>query len=162
MQSPARGARRISCPCDSHPATPTDNNPIPNTGMYGRSNSVYGPYGGYGRAASYNPQTGTYARGSAVWDNDEIAGSAVAGKLKSISPAMSPLARENSSAGTNHSIPTRPVGSKVASSEWRQVPGKPGPLAAQRKETYTPRRTARHTNMVMTSGINRTKVAGTK
>ena len=50
----------------------------PNTGMYGRSASVYGPYGGYGRAASYNPQTGTYARGAAVWDNDEIAGSGVA------------------------------------------------------------------------------------
>jgi hypothetical protein len=50
----------------------------PNTGMYGRSGSVYGPYGGYGRAASYNPQTGTYARGRAVWDSNEIAGSAVA------------------------------------------------------------------------------------
>jgi hypothetical protein len=50
----------------------------PNTGMYGRSASVYGPYGGYGRAASYNPQTGTYARGAAVWDSNEIAGSAVA------------------------------------------------------------------------------------
>ncbi len=49
----------------------------PNTGMYGRSASVYGPYGGYGRGASYNPQTGAYARGAAVWDNDEIAGSAV-------------------------------------------------------------------------------------
>lgn len=50
----------------------------PNTGMYGRSASVYGPYGGYGRAASYNPQTGSYARGAAVWDNDEIAGSGIA------------------------------------------------------------------------------------
>ncbi|MDH3614096.1 MAG: hypothetical protein OEU90_03595 [Gammaproteobacteria bacterium] len=50
----------------------------PNTGMYGRSASVYGPYGGYGRAASYNPQTGTYARGEAVWDNNEIAGRGVA------------------------------------------------------------------------------------
>ncbi len=50
----------------------------PNTGMYGRSGSVYGPYGGYGRAASYNPQTGTYARGSAVWDSNEIAGSGIA------------------------------------------------------------------------------------
>ncbi len=50
----------------------------PNTGMYGRSGSVYGPYGGYGRAASYNPTTGTYARGAAVWDNNEIAGSGVA------------------------------------------------------------------------------------
>ncbi|MCH8336600.1 MAG: hypothetical protein IIC61_12010 [Proteobacteria bacterium] len=50
----------------------------PKTGMYGRSGSVYGPYGGYGRASSYNPQTGAYARGSAVWDNNEIAGSAAA------------------------------------------------------------------------------------
>ena len=50
----------------------------PNTGMYGRSASVYGPYGGYGRAASYNPQTGTYARGEAVWDSNEIAGRGVA------------------------------------------------------------------------------------
>ena len=46
--------------------------------MYGRSGSVYGPYGGYGRAASYNPQTGTYARGAAVWDSNEIAGSGYA------------------------------------------------------------------------------------
>jgi hypothetical protein len=45
--------------------------------MYGRSASVYGPYGGYGRGASYNPQTGAYARGAAVWDHDEIAGSAI-------------------------------------------------------------------------------------
>lgn len=50
----------------------------PNTGMYGRSGSVYGPYGGYGRGSSYNPNTGTYARGSIVWDNNEIAGSAAA------------------------------------------------------------------------------------
>ena len=50
----------------------------PNTGMYGRSASVYGPYGGYGRAASYNPRTGTYARGEAVWDSNEIAGRGVA------------------------------------------------------------------------------------
>jgi len=49
----------------------------PNTGMYGRSGSVYGPYGGYGRAASYNPETGAYARGRAMWDNDEIVGSAI-------------------------------------------------------------------------------------
>ena len=45
--------------------------------MYGRSGSVYGPYGGFGRAASYNPQTGAYARGRAMWDSDEIAGSAI-------------------------------------------------------------------------------------
>lgn len=50
----------------------------PNTGMYGRSQSVYGPYGGYGRAASYNPKTGTYARGRAVWDDNEIAGQGIA------------------------------------------------------------------------------------
>jgi len=49
----------------------------PKTGMYGRSGSVYGPYGGYGRGASYNPQTGAYARGAAVWDHDEIAASAI-------------------------------------------------------------------------------------
>jgi len=50
----------------------------PNTGMYGRSASVYGPYGGYGRGAAYNPKTGTYARGEAVWDSNEIAGRGVA------------------------------------------------------------------------------------
>ncbi len=50
----------------------------PNTGMYGRSASVYGPYGGYGRGASYNPQTGAYARGEAVWDSNEIAGRGIA------------------------------------------------------------------------------------
>jgi len=50
----------------------------PSTGMYGRSGSVYGPYGGYGRASTYNPRTGTYARGQAVWDDNEIAGSGVA------------------------------------------------------------------------------------
>ncbi len=46
----------------------------PNTGMYGRSGSVYGPYGGYGRGSSYNPRTGTYARGEVAWDSNEIAG----------------------------------------------------------------------------------------
>jgi len=50
----------------------------PNTGMYGRSASVYGPYGGYGRGSAYNPKTGTYARGEAVWDSNEIAGRGVA------------------------------------------------------------------------------------
>jgi hypothetical protein len=50
----------------------------PNTGMYGRSDAIYGPYGGYGRTAAYNPETGTYARGQAVWDGDEIAGSGIA------------------------------------------------------------------------------------
>ena len=50
----------------------------PNTGMYGRSGSVYGPYGGYGRGSSYNPQTGAYARGEAVWDSNEIVGRGVA------------------------------------------------------------------------------------
>ncbi len=50
----------------------------PNTGMYGRSASVYGPYGGYGRGSAYNPRTGTYARGEAVWDSNEIAGRGVA------------------------------------------------------------------------------------
>ena len=50
----------------------------PNTGMYGRSGSVYGPYGGYGRGSSYNPNTGAYARGEVLWDSNEIAGRGVA------------------------------------------------------------------------------------
>jgi hypothetical protein len=40
-------------------------NPV--TGTYARGAAVYGPYGGYGRAAAYNPSTGTYARGGAAW-----------------------------------------------------------------------------------------------
>jgi hypothetical protein len=39
----------------------------PRTGAYGRSASVYGPYGGAGVAARYNPRTGTYARGAAAY-----------------------------------------------------------------------------------------------
>lgn len=50
----------------------------PNTGRYGRSGSVYGPYGGYGRGSSYDPQTGAYARGEVAWDSNEIAGRGVA------------------------------------------------------------------------------------
>ena len=46
--------------------------------MYGRSAVAYGPYGGYGRAASYNPETGAYARGAVAWDSNEIAGRGVA------------------------------------------------------------------------------------
>ena len=45
--------------------------------MYGRTASVYGPYGGYGRSAGYNPETGAYTRGEAMWDSDEIAGRGV-------------------------------------------------------------------------------------
>lgn len=39
----------------------------PWTGAYGRSATVYGPYGGAGAAARYNPRTGTYARGAVAW-----------------------------------------------------------------------------------------------
>jgi len=39
----------------------------PWTGSYGRSASVYGPYGGAGVASAYNPRTGTYARGAAAY-----------------------------------------------------------------------------------------------
>jgi hypothetical protein len=39
----------------------------PWTGTYGRGAAVYGPYGGAGVAARYNPYTGTYARGAAAW-----------------------------------------------------------------------------------------------
>ena len=39
----------------------------PRTGAYGRSASVYGPYGGAGVGARYNPRTGTYSRGAAAY-----------------------------------------------------------------------------------------------
>jgi hypothetical protein len=39
----------------------------PATGAYARGSAVYGPYGGYGRAAAYNPSTGRYAWGQAAW-----------------------------------------------------------------------------------------------
>lgn len=39
----------------------------PATGVYARGGAVYGPYGGYGAAAAYNPRTGTYAQGAGVW-----------------------------------------------------------------------------------------------
>lgn len=39
----------------------------PWTGAYTRGGAVYGPYGGAGHAARYNPRTGTYARGAAAW-----------------------------------------------------------------------------------------------
>ncbi|HEY6359603.1 MAG TPA: hypothetical protein VIX63_00795 [Vicinamibacterales bacterium] len=39
----------------------------PWTGTYGRGAAVYGPYGGAGIGARYNPRTGTYARGAAAY-----------------------------------------------------------------------------------------------
>ncbi len=39
----------------------------PATGAYARGSAVYGPYGGYGRAAAYNPSTGRYSWGQAAW-----------------------------------------------------------------------------------------------
>ncbi len=39
----------------------------PYTGGYGRGSAVYGPYGGAGWGAAYNPTTGTYARGVSAW-----------------------------------------------------------------------------------------------
>jgi hypothetical protein len=39
----------------------------PWTGAYGRGAAVYGPYGGAGVGARYNPRTGTYARGAAAY-----------------------------------------------------------------------------------------------
>ncbi|HTJ25139.1 MAG TPA: hypothetical protein VMA36_03150 [Candidatus Limnocylindria bacterium] len=39
----------------------------PTTGAYGRSASVYGPYGGASARAQYNPTTGTYARGAEAY-----------------------------------------------------------------------------------------------
>jgi len=49
----------------------------PATGVYSRGSAVYGPYGGYGAAAAYNPRTGTYAQGAAVWGPN---GGAAAGR----------------------------------------------------------------------------------
>jgi hypothetical protein len=49
----------------------------PATGVYARGAAVYGPYGGYGAAAAYNPRTGTYAQGGAVWGPN---GGAAAGR----------------------------------------------------------------------------------
>jgi hypothetical protein len=39
----------------------------PYTGRYGAGGAVYGPYGGAGWGATYNPSTGTYARGASVY-----------------------------------------------------------------------------------------------
>jgi hypothetical protein len=39
----------------------------PWTGAYTRGGAVYGPYGGAGYAARYNPNTGTWARGAAAY-----------------------------------------------------------------------------------------------
>ena len=39
----------------------------PHTGTFGRGAAVYGPYGGAGGWATYNPRTGTYSRGAAVY-----------------------------------------------------------------------------------------------
>lgn len=38
----------------------------PSTGFYGIGSAVYGPYGSAGRAAWYNPSTGTYGRAATV------------------------------------------------------------------------------------------------
>ena len=39
----------------------------PATGIYSRGSAVYGPYGGYGAGAAYNPRTGAYSQGAAAW-----------------------------------------------------------------------------------------------
>jgi hypothetical protein len=39
----------------------------PATGAYGRGSAVYGPYGGYARGAAYNPSTGRYAWGQRAY-----------------------------------------------------------------------------------------------
>ena len=50
----------------------------PYTGAYGRGAAVYGPYGGAGAAAYYNPTTRTYARGAAVYGPYSGAGTVAA------------------------------------------------------------------------------------
>jgi hypothetical protein len=42
----------------------------PATGAWAHGAAVYGPYGGAGAWSAYNPATGTYAHGSAVWGPD--------------------------------------------------------------------------------------------
>ncbi|MFN7934097.1 MAG: hypothetical protein U0R19_12275 [Bryobacteraceae bacterium] len=39
----------------------------PASGIYTRGSAVYGPNGGYGAGAAYNPRTGTYAQGAAAY-----------------------------------------------------------------------------------------------
>jgi hypothetical protein len=39
----------------------------PATGAYARGSAVYGPYGGYARGAAYSPATGSYAWGRSAW-----------------------------------------------------------------------------------------------
>ncbi|HEY1342318.1 MAG TPA: hypothetical protein VGF59_32645 [Bryobacteraceae bacterium] len=39
----------------------------PATGAYGRGSAVYGPYGGYARGAAFNPATGRYSWGQTAW-----------------------------------------------------------------------------------------------
>jgi hypothetical protein len=39
----------------------------PYTGTFGRGAAVYGPFGGAGAFAAYNPRTGTYARGASIY-----------------------------------------------------------------------------------------------
>jgi hypothetical protein len=39
----------------------------PATGGYRRGSAVYGPYGGYARGAAYNPANGRYSWGRSVW-----------------------------------------------------------------------------------------------
>ena len=39
----------------------------PATGAYGRGSAVYGPYGGYARGAAYNPSTGRYSWGQKAY-----------------------------------------------------------------------------------------------
>ena len=50
----------------------------PWTGTYSRGAAVYGPYGGAGVGARYNPRTGTYARGAAAWGPYGARGAATA------------------------------------------------------------------------------------
>lgn len=48
----------------------------PATGAWARGGAVYGPYGGAGAFSAYNPTTGSYAHGSAVWGANGAAGNA--------------------------------------------------------------------------------------
>ena len=54
-----------AAPCYTYGASAWYN---PATGTYARGGAVYGPNGGYAAGAAYNPRTGTYAQGAAGYN----------------------------------------------------------------------------------------------
>lgn len=82
----------------------------PTTGVYARGSAVYGPNGGYGGGVAYNPRTGTYAQGAGVYGPNGGAAAA-----RTYNPRTG-----TSSAGYNAANPYRSWGEGVVSngSNW--------------------------------------------